>query len=208
MKLKDTATMEEPKYTDTVLEQAIAQLDREETLDIHERKNGHGGKREGSGRKRQYEPCETTRLKCRHKHADIAKAFISILDKFSNYFENKANACMLDGSMPETKGSGSRTWTEHDAISSWFSIEIDGSCDKRIFALAFRLTNPTGVKADIIHDDHVWLRWQRIDEVTRVMSRYGWLMAKRKSLGRETESILDGIPYSGMDITDWINKKS
>lgn len=165
-----------------------------------------GGARTGAGRKRQYMPYEVKRLKCRREHSGLARAFISILEKFSKHFERtNTTACMLDGSMPERKGGGKREWTEYDAISSQFSIEVCGSWSKEIFALSFRLTNPDGVKIDMLHDRSVWLRWQRIDEMARVMSRYGWLMARRNRLDNEAASMLKDMPLFDSEIIDWAN---
>lgn len=168
-------------------------------------KKKRGGARPGAGRKRVYKPYEVRRLKCRLEHSGLANAFISILDKFSNKLNMKAWACRLDGSAPREMGKGMRTWTENDAISSEFSLYINKSCDSRIFAVAFRKALPIGVMVDVIHDGDVRLRWQRADEVARLMTEYGWLMARRKQLDNETESLLREVPMSNADIPDWIN---
>lgn len=165
-----------------------------------------GGARTGAGRKRQYMPYEVKRLKCRREHSGLARAFISILDKFSRHFERtNTTACMLDGSTPERKGGGKREWTEYNAISSQFSLDVCGSWSKEIFALSFRLINPDGVKIDMLQDRCVWLRWQRIDEVARVMSRYGWLMSRRNRLDNEAASMLKDMPLFDSEIIDWAN---
>lgn len=190
------------EYQDTVLEQLSNQLDSEQT---EKPKSKRGGAREGAGRKRVYNPYEVRRLKCRLEHSALANAFISILDKFSNKIKNQAWACRLDGSTPEQKGKGLRTWTEYDAISSEFSLYINKSCDSRLFAVAFKKINPIGVSVDAIFDSQVRLRWQRADEVARVMMEYGWLMARRNRLDSETEAILKEVPLLNTDIPDWLN---
>lgn len=169
-------------------------------------KKKRGGARAGAGRKRQYAPFKVKRLKCRLEHANLARAFISILDKFSKFFDREGTwACMIDGSSPEEKGSGNRAWMEYDAISSKFYLDINGSCDKRLFAVAFKKTKPTGVMLDVIHDREVRLRWQRIDEVARVMTEYGWLMARKNRLDSETAALLEKVPTFSPDIPDWTN---
>lgn len=169
-------------------------------------KKKRGGTRAGAGRKRQYAPMMVRRLKCRLEHANLARAFISILDKFSKHFDREATMpCMIDGSYPEEKGSGSRAWKEYDAISSKFYLDINGSWDKRLFAVAFKKTKPTGVMLDVIHDREVRLRWQRIDEVARVMAEYGWLMARRNRLDNESAALLEKVPMFTTDIPDWAN---
>lgn len=182
------------------------ELDIESSYGDESPKKGRGGARAGAGRKRQYAPMMIKRLKCRIEHANLARAFISILDKFSKYFDREATLpCMIDGSLPEEKGSGNRSWREYDAISSKFYLDINGSCDKRLFAVAFKKIKPIGVMLDVIHDREVRLRWQRIDEVARVMTEYGWLMARKNRLDSETAALLEKVPTFSPDIPDWAN---
>jgi hypothetical protein len=182
------------------------ELDIESSDEDETSKKKRGGARAGAGRKRQYAPMMAKRLKCRIEHANLARAFISILDKFSKFFDREATMpCMIDGSLPEEKGSGNRSWKDYDAISSKFYLDINGSWDKRLFAVAFKKTKPTGVMLDVIHDREVRLRWQRIDEVARVMKEYGWLMARKNRLDSETAFLLDKVPIFSPDIPDWAN---
>ena len=194
---------DKPRYR-TLLEELDANTEPyEEKEDAPKKKRG--GARPGAGRKRVYQPYEVRRLKCRLEHSGLANAFISILDKFSNKIRNGAWACRLDGSQPETKGTGTRTYTDYDAVSSEFSLRVNKSCDSRLFAVAFKKAFPIGVMVDSIYDTTVRLRWQRADEVARVMSEYGWLMARRNRLDHDTESILADVPMLNTDIPDWLN---
>lgn len=169
--------------------------------------NGWGGHRDGSGRKPVYTKFKPKRLKCKFELSDLANAFISILDKFSRHLEGKAWACRLDGQEPKPKGSGTRTWVEYDAIMSDFSIKLDKISDPRLFAAAFVLSRPEGVMAAAVTSDYVTLRWQRADEVARVMMRYGFMLARRTKLSSQESAILESIPRlsAPIDIPNWIN---
>ena len=169
--------------------------------------NGWGGHRDGSGRKPVYTKFKPKRLKCKFELSDLANAFINILDKFSRRLEGKAWACRLDGQEPKPKGSGTRTWVEYDAIMSDFPIKLDKISDPRLFAAAFVLSRPEGVMAAAVTSDYATLRWQRADEVARVMTRYGCMLARRTKLSSQESDILESIPRPSapIDIPNWIN---
>lgn len=192
------------EYQDTVLKQAVKQLDSQASV---EPKSRRGGAREGAGRKREY--TESKRLKCKLAHANLANAFINILDKFSKAIERNRNevyAVRLDGAEPETKGSGVRTWVEYDAIRSDFPLVFDHSSDKRLFAVAFVMEDPEDVRVDAVTDEKVTLRWQRADEVARVMTRYGSLLARRRNLTAEESEIYGKVPRESapLAIAEWV----
>ena len=181
---------------------------RPEPKDIAEPKegNGWGGHRDGSGRKPVYIRFKPKRLKCRFELSDLANAFINILDKFSKRLDGKAWACRLDGQEPKPKGSGTRTWVEYDAIMSDFPISFDRQSAPRLFAVAFILSHAEGVAVQAVTDRHATLRWQRADEVSRIMTRYGFLLARRNRLSKQEEELLNTVPYSltPNDMAEWI----
>lgn len=180
----------------------------------HEPPKKWGGERTGAGRKRKYtempEGCGTStrRLKCRKELSDLAYAFITILDKYHKRLEGKAMACSLDGQDLEPKGYGLRKWIEYDAIMSDFSIVLDRQSDPRLFALSFVLTRPQGVEVEAVTPQHVTLRWQRADEVARVMTRYGSILARRNRLTSEESTLLESIPQPSapVNIPNWIDE--
>lgn len=77
MKLKDTITMKEPKYTPTVLEQAIEQLDKEEMQSSTPKQRG--GARVGSGRKSFYGDAETAMYKLPKECADGCREYAKVM---------------------------------------------------------------------------------------------------------------------------------
>lgn len=59
---------------------------------------------------------------------------------------------------------------------------------------------------DRLGKDEVYLRWQRIDEVSRLMASYGYLLGKSKMTNFE-KGFLEKIPYYQPDIYGWIVNK-
>lgn len=165
-----------------------------------------GGKREGSGRKRIYDE-PTTRLKCKRSISGIANAFIRAVDSWPENIKSNTYGRRFDGLLTEHKGKGLRVWDENNAISSVFPIDIDGKADQYKFALAFYLTNPEGVRLSTITPKSVELLWQRIDEVARVMTMYGSLMAKKR-LPDDQQSLIDTMYFiSPADGAQWVEEK-
>lgn len=177
----------------------------------HEPPKKWGGERTGAGRKTKYTipkgyATASKRLKCKVELSDLAYAFIAVLDKYSKQLSGKAMACCLDGQDPEPKGSPARSWTEYDAIRSDYTIVLDHQSDPRLFAVAFVLSHPQGVEVETVTPQFVTLRWQRADEVARIMTRYGSLLARRNKLTSEESSILEYVPQASapVDIPNWI----
>lgn len=181
----------------------------DELAGITEKKQ-RGGMREGAGRKREYDET-TVRLKCSISVSRLANVFISILDKFSKYATYRAFECRLDGKEVEWKGRGRRRWSDADAIKSPFSIRIkDGSFDEKIFLLAFKIIQPQGVAFSGFWQGmgEVTLRWQRADEVARVMMEYGRLYAMRNRLSKNLHEAYNSMPESWMseELKEWLDK--
>lgn len=182
----------------------------EEITEPNEVKKPRGGKRPGAGRKKEYEET-TVRLKCPASVSRLANAFISILVNISNKATMSAFACRLDGRQVAWKGGGCRQWSDADAILSPFSIRVkEGLYDENLFLLAFKASQPEGVAFD--HFRHgvgeVSLRWQRADEVARVMMEYGSLYAMKNRLPKDLQKVYDSVPekWEAEDIAEWLNK--
>lgn len=170
----------------------------------------HGGSRKNSGRKRIYKGSyDSKRLKVSLKNAELAKAAVSIIENMDEGARMRLtpSPCMLDGSDPKEKGSGLKKWKDYDAIGLIFPLTLQGRKDLRLFALAWYLTKPCGVKLESLGHDDVWLRWNRIDEVIRLMGCYGMLLGKSKFPSLE-KIVLDKIPFSSIphDIAIWIKE--
>lgn len=164
-----------------------------------------GGKREGAGRKRVYNE-QTTRLKCKRSISGIVNAFIRAVDSWPEMMKFHTYGCRFDGSLSENKGKGLKKWNDNDAINSTFSISLEGKADPRKFALAFYLTNPEGVRVNAINPRSAELKWQRMDEVVRVMAMYGFLMAKSR-LTDDQQSLINTMQFiSPKDGVEWIEE--
>ena len=174
--------------------------------------NTHGGSRKNSGRKKIYKgKYDSKRLKVSQKNAELAKAAVSIIENMDEGARMRLtpSPCMLDGSDPKEKGSGLKRWKDYDAIGLIFPLTIQGRKDLRLFALAWYLAKPCGVKLESLGHDDVWLRWNRIDEVVRLMGCYGFVLNKAKFPALEKE-LLEEIPSSSIpnDIAIWIKEKT
>lgn len=162
-----------------------------------------GGKREGSGRKRIYDE-PTTRLKCKQSISGIVNAFIRAVDTWPEKMKFQTYGCRLDGLPSEHKGTGRKTWDNNDAINSTVSIEIDGKADPRKFALAFYLINPEGIRLNAITSRSAEMKWQRMDEIARIMTMYGFLMSKNR-LPDDQQRLIDTMHFSApADGAQWI----
>lgn len=174
-------------------------------------KKGRGGRREGAGRKRVYGRYDTERLKCKKIWANVVRAFISLLDNNSEIYDKMSmQPCMLDGDIPELKFNGFKMWQNGEAICSEFSILVGTDCDYRIFLLAFHICRPQGVRVHIDNrpdQSFIKLIWQRIDEVSRVMSMYGYLLARKDRLDNNTRLILEDMPSYFRNQIDWANNE-
>ena len=114
----------------------------------------------------------------------------------------------MDGAETEHKGSGLRHWDDNNSFSSSWSIRINGECDYRIFALVFLLYDPRYVVFEFFgHEQNVWLRWQRIDEIATLMMNYGNLMTRRNRLKTSEQELLDEIPIDLYEILENISEK-
>lgn len=204
-------TMEEALFSDTnPLDEVPATPKTEEPKPTKHKKEsefGWGGERTGSGRKPIYEgKLDSKRLKCKAELANLANAFINILGKYSPLLKNRAYACSFDGQDLKPKGYGLRKWIEYDAIMSDFPIVLDHQSDPRLFALAFVKSHAVGVEVEAVTPQYATLRWQRADEVARVMTLYGSMLARRNRLTSDEASILESIPRASApaDIANWI----
>lgn len=171
--------------------------------------NKRGGARPGAGRKKVYQSSyDFKRLKCRRELADLARTCISVLDSLNEKERNAISATNMDGTVGEYKGSGSKYWTDHDSFSSSWSIRINGEADFRIFALAYLLDSPSCIVIEWFNPSMqtVQLRWQRVNEIGRLMMTYGNLMARKNRLKASEQDILDQIQFSPTDILEYLNK--
>ncbi len=176
----------------------------------NEAKANRGGARAGAGRKKIYQSTfDFKRLKCKRELADLARTCISLLDSLSDKERNAISAVNMDGTASEYKGNGSKYWADHDSFSTQWNIRINGEADFRIFALTFLLKAPSHVIIEWYNPSMltVQLRWQRADEVGRLMMNYGNLMARKNRLKASEQEMLDKIPFSPTDIVDYVSAK-
>ena len=169
-------------------------------------KNKRGGARPGAGRKKVYKSSyDFKRLKCKREIADLARTCITILDSQSEKELFAISAVNMDGTETECKGGGSKYWTDHDSFSTSWDIRLNGESNIRIFTLAYILTDPQFVKIDwFTPDGKVQLRWQRTEEIGRLMMNYGNLMARKKRLKASEQALLDKMSNSASDIINFI----
>lgn len=172
-------------------------------------RKGRGGARPGAGRKRIYESrYDFKRLKCKASIAPFVNTCIHILDTFSENDLFHIFSKKMDGTQTEYKGAGLRHWDDNNSFSSSWSIRINEEYDYRIFALAFLLINPRYVAFEgFDHEQKVWLRWQRIDEIATLMMNYGNIMARRNRLKPPEQDLLNEIPNDPYEILEYISEK-
>lgn len=173
-------------------------------------RNKRGGARPGAGRKKVYKSSyDFKRLKCKREIADLARTCILLLDSLSDKERNAISAVNMDGTASEYKGNSSKYWADHDSFSTQWNIRINGETDFRIFALAYLLEAPLHVIIEWFNPSMltVQLRWQRADEVGRLMMNYGNLMARKNRLKASEQEMLDKIPFSPTDIVDYVSAK-
>ena len=145
----------------------------EEAIDILTEttpKKKRGGARPGAGRKPLYNDTPLT-------------------GRLSDIFATK-----LNGEKVVEKGVKLKRWTDADALSTPWSITVNESYDERLFVLAFIIENPRYVRIDwLLHNGTVQLRWQRLEEIGRIMMTYGSLMARKNRLKSSEQELLDEI---------------
>lgn len=171
-------------------------------------KKTRGGARPGAGRKKVYKSSyDFKRLKCKREIADLARTCITILDSQSEKELFAISAVNMDGTENECKGGGSKYWTDHDSFSTSWDIRLNGESNIRIFTLAYILTNPQFAKIDwFTPDGKVQLRWQRTEDIGRLMMNYGNLMARKNRLKASEQELLDKIPCSSPDILIYLKE--
>ena len=178
------------------------------TASSNEAKANRGGARAGAGRKKIYQSTfDFKRLKCKRELADLARTCILLLDSLSDKERNAISSVNMDGTASEYKGSASKYWADHDSFSTSWNIRINGETDFRIFALAYLFEAPSHVIIEWFNPSMltVQLRWQRADEVGRLMMTYGNLMARKTRLKITEQEMLGKIPYNVTEILFYLS---
>lgn len=172
-------------------------------------KKTRGGARPGAGRKKLYEDTLfTQRLKCRCEITDKVRTCITILNGLSEKRLSDIHTHKLSGEDVIRKGVKRKTWTDADAFSTLWSITVNEEYDEKLFILAFIMERPQYVRIQCMnHDGSVWLIWQRLDEIGKIMMYYGSLMARRNRLKSYEENLLSEIPNVYTEYQDYIDSK-
>ena len=184
----------------------------EEAIDIQPEtapKKRRGGARPGAGRKPLYnDTLFTTRLKCRFEITDKIRACITIFNNLSKRRLSDIFATKLNGEKVVEKGAKCKRWTDADALSTPWSITVNESYDERLFVLAFIIEKPRYVRIDwLLHNGTVQLRWQRLEEIGRIMMTYGSLIARKNRLRSSEQELLDEIPHFHDEIYTYLEDK-
>ena len=170
-------------------------------------KGKRGGKRPGAGRKAIYaDSDEFRRLKCKRNVFGVARTCISILHDSPEKELNQMYSLNIDGSFGEWKGGKRRYWKDTNCIVSSWNIRINRAVNDRIFVLAYLLSYHHHVCIDGFRGDEVLLRWQRVEEVARIMMHSGDLMARRNRLKKEEQEMLDEIPYDWAKMREYLEE--
>ena len=151
----------------------------EEAIDILTEttpKKKRGGARPGAGRKPLYNDTPfTRRLKCRCEITEKIRACITIFNSLSKRRLSDIFATKLNGEKVVEKGVKLKRWTDADALSTPWSITVNVRIDW------------------LLHNGTVQLRWQRLEEIGRIMMTYGSLMARKNRLKSSEQELLDEI---------------
>lgn len=153
---------------------------------------------------------EETRLRCKKKLANLANTFISILESLSEKELFHISTTKMDEAADENKGRKSRYWYGDDSFYTPWNIRINGEMNVRIFTLAYLLTDLRKVKISgfFPNEDTVLLKWQRPEEVGRLMASYGNLLARKNRLKANEQEILAQIPTYTPDIYKFLSERS
>ncbi len=152
---------------------------------------------------------EETRLSCKKKLANLANTFISILESLSEKELFHISTTKIDDADGENKVRKSRYWDGDDSFYTPWNIRINGEINVRIFTLAYILTDLRKVKIAgfFPNEDKVLLKWQRPEEVGRLMATYGNLLARKNRLKAYEQEILGQIPTYTPDIYKFLSEK-
>lgn len=161
-------------------------------------------------RKANYSRYEETRLRCKKKLANLANTFISILETLSEKELFHISTTKIDDKDDENKIRKSRYWDGDDSFYTPWNIRINGEMDVRIFTLAYLLTDLRKVKIAGLfpNEDKVLLKWQRPEEIGRLMANYGNLLARKNRLKSYEQEILAQIPTYTPDIYQYLSERS
>ena len=172
-------------------------------------KKRRGGTRPGAGRKPLYnDTLFTRRLKCRCEITEKIRACITIFNKLSKRQLSDIFATKLNGEKVVEKGVKLKRWTDADALSTAWSITVNESYDERLFVLAFIIEKPRYVRIDwLLYNGTVQLRWQRLEEIGKIMMTYGSLMARKNRLKSSEQELLDEIPHFHDEIYAYLEDK-
>lgn len=161
-------------------------------------------------RKRSYSRYEETRLRCKIRLANLANTFISILESLSEKELFHISTTKIDEAYGENKVRKSRYWDGDDSFYTPWNIRINGEMNVRIFTLAYLLTDLRKVKIAgfFPNEDKVLLKWQRPEEVGRLMANYGNLLARKNRLKSYEQEILAKIPTYTPEIYQYLSERS
>lgn len=160
-------------------------------------------------RKTNHSRYEETRLRCKKKLANLANTFISILESLSEKELFHISTTKIDDADGENIVRKSRYWNGDDSFYTPWNIRINGEINVRIFTLAYILTDLRKVKIAgfFPNEDNVLLKWQRPEEVGRLMATYGNLLARKNRLKAYEQEILGQIPTYTPDIYKFLSEK-
>lgn len=142
--------------------------------------------------------------------ANLANTFISILESLSEKELFHISTTKIDEAYGENKVRKSRYWDGDDSFYTPWNIRINGEMNVRIFTLAYLLTDLRKVKIAgfFPNEDKVLLKWQRPEEVGRLMANYGNLLARKNRLKSYEQEILAKIPTYTPEIYQYLSERS
>lgn len=160
-------------------------------------------------RKANYSRYEETILRCKKKLANLANTCIAILESLSEKDLFHIYTERMDEADEGKKGRRSKLWYGGNSFCTPWNIRVNGEVSIRIFALAYLIDQPRNVKISRFDkDDTAYLIWQRPEEVGRLMTTYGNLMARKNRLKSSEQELLDKILKYIPEIYNYLSERS